>query len=175
MQAPERIDNGGKRANSGRGACGQQAEIRRNGNRSRGAQENGRGRGLDQRRIVALLSLRPVLFRGRSRRRDARGPVARKPLKLPFLGVELPLKAFFFLAPILFLINHAYMLVNLVILAAKIGAFQEELVKQFPDACGGAAATREGLRRQLPSNILVLFLAGPADLRNGVLGMLLKA
>jgi uncharacterized protein YjbI with pentapeptide repeats len=96
------------------------------------------------------------------------------PVKLPFLGVELPLKAFFFLAPILFLINHAYMLVNLVILAAKTGAFQEELVKQFPGACGGAAATREGLRRQLPSNILVQFLAGPADVRKGVLGMLLK-
>src|SRR5262249_8544390 len=49
--------------------------------------------------------------------------------------------------------------VSLVILAAKIGAFQEEPVKQFP-ACGGAATTREGLRRQLPSNILVQFLAG---------------
>jgi uncharacterized protein YjbI with pentapeptide repeats len=96
------------------------------------------------------------------------------PVKLPFLGVELPLKAFFFLAPILFLINHAYMLVNLVILAAKIGVFQEELIKQFPDVRGDAPAIRERLRRQLPSNILVQFLAGPADVRKGGLGMILQ-
>ena len=31
-----------------------------------------------------------------------------KPVKLPFLNVELPLLAFFFLAPILFLFVHAY-------------------------------------------------------------------
>lgn len=34
------------------------------------------------------------------------------PVKLPFLNIELPLKAFFFLAPILFLITHAYTLAH---------------------------------------------------------------
>jgi Na+-transporting NADH:ubiquinone oxidoreductase subunit NqrE len=40
------------------------------------------------------------------------------PVKLPFLGIDLPLKAFFFLAPILFLITHAYTLVHFVLLAS---------------------------------------------------------
>src|SRR5271165_6177412 len=33
-------------------------------------------------------------------------------VKLPFLGVDLPLLAFFFLAPILFIVVHAYTLVH---------------------------------------------------------------
>jgi hypothetical protein len=87
----------------------------------------------------------------------------KNPVKLPFLGVELPLVAFFFLAPILFIISHAYTLLHFIMLAAKVGRFEEELKQQLPDA----PDTREGLRRQLPSNIFVQFLAGPSDIRNG--------
>ena len=39
-----------------------------------------------------------------------------KPVKLPFLNIELPLLAFFFLAPMLSLVVHAYTLVHLVML-----------------------------------------------------------
>jgi hypothetical protein len=53
-------------------------------------------------------------------------------VKLPFLGVELPLVAFFFLAPILFIVSHGYTLVHFVMLAAKVGKFEEELRKQAP-------------------------------------------
>jgi hypothetical protein len=38
------------------------------------------------------------------------------PVKLPFLNVELPLVAFFILAPILFIVSHAYTLVHFVML-----------------------------------------------------------
>src|SRR5262249_18011114 len=93
------------------------------------------------------------------------------PVKLPFLNVELPLVAFFFLAPILFIVSHAYTLMHFVMLAAKVGAFDKELRAQL----GNAPETREGLRRQLPSNIFVQFLAGPGDIRNGGFGWLLKA
>jgi hypothetical protein len=41
------------------------------------------------------------------------------PVKLPFLNIELPLLAFFFLAPLLFVITHAYTLVNLALLPAR--------------------------------------------------------
>jgi hypothetical protein len=34
------------------------------------------------------------------------------PVKLPFLNVELPLVAFFVLAPILFIVSHAYTLMH---------------------------------------------------------------
>ena len=42
------------------------------------------------------------------------------PVKLPFLNVELPLIAFFFVAPILFLFVHAYTLVHLVFLTEAL-------------------------------------------------------
>src|SRR6516162_2815651 len=42
------------------------------------------------------------------------------PVKLPFLGIELPLVAFFFLVPLLFLIMHAYTLVHFVMLGRKL-------------------------------------------------------
>src|ERR1700736_570603 len=93
------------------------------------------------------------------------------PVKLPFLNVELPLVAFFFLAPILFIISHAYTLVHFVMLGAKVGVFDTELRAQL----GDAPETGEGLRRQLPSNIFVQFLAGPSDIRKGGLGLILKA
>jgi uncharacterized protein YjbI with pentapeptide repeats len=93
------------------------------------------------------------------------------PVKLPFLSVDLPLVAFFFLAPILFIVSHAYTLMHFVMLAAKVGVFDAELRAQL----GDAPETRKGLRRQLPSNIFVQFLAGPRDIRDGGLGWLLKA
>jgi uncharacterized protein YjbI with pentapeptide repeats len=93
------------------------------------------------------------------------------PVKLPFLNVELPLVAFFVLAPILFVVSHAYTLVHFVMLGAKVGVYDAELRAQL----GEAPETREGLRRQLPSNIFVQFLAGPRDIRDGGLGLILKA
>lgn len=92
------------------------------------------------------------------------------PVKLPFLGVELPLIAFFVLGPLLFLIVHAYMLLHFALLAGKIGAFHGELEAQIRHD-----DTRARLRRQLPSNIFVQFLAGPSDIRSGVMGFMLRA
>jgi uncharacterized protein YjbI with pentapeptide repeats len=93
------------------------------------------------------------------------------PVKLPFFNLELPLKAFFFLAPFLFLIMHAYTLAHFVLLADKVRRFHDELDAQIANA----EDIREGLRRQLPSNIFVQFLAGPKDIRVGGPGWLLKA
>lgn len=93
------------------------------------------------------------------------------PVKLPFLNIELPLVAFFVVAPILFIVSHANTLVHFVMLGAKVGVFDTELLAQL----GDAPKTSEGLRRQLPSNIFVQFLAGPRDIRKGGLGLILKA
>ena len=91
------------------------------------------------------------------------------PVKLPFLNVELPLIAFFTLGPALFLIVHAYTLLHFAMLAGKVGAFHAELEAQIrPED------TRARLRRQLPSNIFVQFLAGPRDIRSGLLGIMLR-
>ena len=91
-----------------------------------------------------------------------------KSVKLPFLGIELPLLAFFFLAPILFIIVHAYTLVHLVMLIDKAKWFDAALRDQIGGGTGLSKdelekrkAIRNGLRRQLPSNIFIQFLAGP--------------
>src|SRR3954464_6596115 len=90
------------------------------------------------------------------------------PVKLPFLGVDLPLKGFFWLGPALLLIVHAYVLLHFVMLAGKVGAFDQALRQQIPDI-----DLRTRLRRQLPSNIFVQLLAGPRDDRNGIIGLML--
>ena len=91
------------------------------------------------------------------------------PIKLPFLSVELPLIGFFVLGPLLFLIVHAYVLLHFVLLADKVGVFHAELAAQVGDE-----DLRTRLRRQLPSNIFVQFLAGPHEVRTGFMGMLLR-
>ena len=93
------------------------------------------------------------------------------PVKLPFLNIELPLLAFFFLAPILFLIVHAYTLVHLVMLTEKAKRFHQALyARSVTDGLHGRVRSprdRDNLRQQLPSNIFVQFLAGPSDVREG--------
>jgi len=105
------------------------------------------------------------------------------PVKLPFLGIELPLLAFFFLAPLLFLTVHAYTLVHFVMLGKKSVQFHNALYAHFPRAQTGVITAaedqrnqeiREGIRRQLPSNIFVQFLAGPSDVRDTGFGRLLR-
>jgi len=91
------------------------------------------------------------------------------PVKLPFLNVDLPLVGFFVLGPLLFVIVHAYVLLHFALLAGKVGAFDAELRVQIAED-----DVRTRLRRQLPSNIFVQFLAGPRDVRTGVIGVLLQ-
>jgi uncharacterized protein YjbI with pentapeptide repeats len=90
------------------------------------------------------------------------------PVKLPFLNVDLPLKGFFWLGPALFLVVHAYLLLHFVLFAGKVRLFDIQLRAQIEDP-----EVRTGLRRQLPSNIFVQYLAGPREVRDGILGFLL--
>jgi Pentapeptide repeats (8 copies) len=85
------------------------------------------------------------------------------PVKLPFLNIELPLLAFFFLAPLLLLLAHAYTLVHLVLLARRVAQF---------NAIEGLS---EASRRRLPSNIFVQFLGAPDEDRYDAFGLLLGA
>ena len=61
------------------------------------------------------------------------------------------------------------MLLHFVLLAGKVGDFDAELKAQIGDE-----DVRTRLRRQLPSNIFVQFLAGSREVRSGVLGALLR-
>jgi uncharacterized protein YjbI with pentapeptide repeats len=93
-------------------------------------------------------------------------------VKLPFLNIELPLLAFFFLAPILFIIVHAYTLVHLVFLTEKAKRYHQAL---YDSTRNVDSAARQNLQWQLPSNIFIQFLAGPSSLRRGSFGWLLRA
>ena len=93
------------------------------------------------------------------------------PVKLPFLNIELPLLAFFFLSPILFIVVHAYTLVHLVMLAEKAKRYHHALHDPERNI---TEATRANLQWQLPSNIFIQFLAGPFGLRVGLFGWLLR-
>jgi hypothetical protein len=66
------------------------------------------------------------------------------PVKLPFLNVELPLVAFFFLAPIIFIVSHAYTLVHFVMLGAKVGVYDDDLRPQLVDAVVNRSGGRYG-------------------------------
>jgi hypothetical protein len=94
------------------------------------------------------------------------------PVKLPFLTIDLPLLAFFFVAPILFLIVHAYTLVHLVMLTEKAKRFHQALHDPNRNVSDSA---RESRQSQLPSNIFIQFLAGSADVRDSAFGWLLQA
>lgn len=91
------------------------------------------------------------------------------PVKLPFFNVDLPLTGFFSLGPGLLLIVHAYVLLHLVLLAEKVGSFNAELEAQISEDDAKAR-----WRRQLPSNLFVQFLAGPKEVRTGVIGFMLR-
>jgi uncharacterized protein YjbI with pentapeptide repeats len=92
------------------------------------------------------------------------------PIKLPFLGVDLPVVAFFVFGPLLFIIIHLYVLLHLSFLGQKTRLFQNELNQQIADP-----ADRNRLRMQLPSNIFLQLLAGPREIRAGLTGVLLQA
>src|SRR3954467_10562804 len=48
-----------------------------------------------------------------------------EPVKLPVLNIDLPLWGFFFLAPILFVIFHAYVLIQVILLARTAAAYDD--------------------------------------------------
>src|SRR5215831_2234814 len=121
--------------------------------------------------MVSGSAISSCCFISRSPRvRSHRDLLLESPVKLPFLNVELPLNAFFILGPLVFLVVHAYVLLHFLLLAGKVGAFHAELEKQVRER-----EKRAQLRRQLPSNIFVQFLAGPREVREGVVGFLLKS
>jgi uncharacterized protein YjbI with pentapeptide repeats len=98
-------------------------------------------------------------------------------VKLPFLNIELPLIGFFSVAPVLFIVVHSYTLVHFVLLGRKASSFDERLYSLFPNTTDGNVrnkVVREGLRAQLPSNVFVQLLAGPAAVRESGFGMLLR-
>jgi cytochrome b subunit of formate dehydrogenase len=56
-----------------------------------------------------------------------------EPLNLPVLNIKLPLLGFYVLAPVIFVVFHFYMLLNLVLLARTAKAFEDVLERAIPE------------------------------------------
>jgi len=93
-----------------------------------------------------------------------------EPLKLPVLDIYLPLWGFFFLAPILFVILHVYVLLQLLLLARTAAAYNAAVERANLPPEENAA-----LRQRLVNTLFAQILAGSPREREGWLGRMLKA
>lgn len=85
-------------------------------------------------------------------------------LNLPALNIKLPLLGFYILAPLIFVIIHFYVLLNLVLLARTAKSFDDELVRVFPE--DGDA--REAFRMRIENTLFVQLLVGGWPERHGL-------
>jgi hypothetical protein len=93
-----------------------------------------------------------------------------EPVKLPVLNIELPLVGFFFLAPILFVIFHAYVLLQVLLLGRTAAAYNEAVEHTIK-----VAADNVRVRQRLANTLFAQIFAGSPRERDGWLGWLLKA
>ncbi len=92
------------------------------------------------------------------------------PLNLPVLNIALPLLGFYILAPIIFVVFHFYMLLNLVLLARTAKSFEDSLARSFPE--DGEA--RENFRMRIENTLFVQLLVGGRLEREGINAKLLS-
>jgi hypothetical protein len=91
------------------------------------------------------------------------------PLKLPILNIDLPLVGYFFLAPILFVVLHTYVLIQVMLLGRTAAAYNEALDRVVRPPTGNAA-----MRQRLANTLFAQIFAGAPREREGQLGWLLK-
>src|ERR1700730_3399186 len=91
------------------------------------------------------------------------------PIKLPLLNVDLSLVGFFVVAPIIFIIFHFYVFLQLLALVMKAKSY-DTLLKQAVTI----GSDRQYLRQRLDSFLVLQFLAGPAEQRTGFSGFSLR-
>src|SRR5262249_2620728 len=89
-----------------------------------------------------------------------------KPIKLPVLAVDLPLVAFFAVAPFFFFLFHFYLFLQLVILVRKITTYNKVLRERVRNV-----RNQELLRRRLDTFLIVQLLSGDHE---GVTSRLLR-
>jgi uncharacterized protein YjbI with pentapeptide repeats len=93
-----------------------------------------------------------------------------EPLKLPALNIDLPLFWFFVLAPILFVLFHLYVLLQVLLLGRTAAAYNEIINSTFCSAAENAL-----MRLRLANTLFAQIFAGSPRERGGWLGWLLRA
>jgi hypothetical protein len=92
------------------------------------------------------------------------------PLNLPVLNIALPLLAFYILTPVIFVVFHFYMLLNLVLLARTAKSFEDSLARAFPEK----GEARENFRMRIENTLFVQLLVGGRLEREGLNAKLLS-
>src|SRR5258708_6292709 len=77
------------------------------------------------------------------------------PIKLPVLNVDLPLVGFSFVAPVLFVLFHAYVLIQVLLLSRTAAAYNEALRRTIL-----VASDRALVRQRLANTLFAQMLAG---------------
>jgi len=91
-------------------------------------------------------------------------------VKLPVLNIELPLWGFFFLAPILFVILHAYVLLQVLLLGRTTAAYNAAVAR-----LSLSPEENISLRQRLANTLFAQIFAGSPRERDGFIGWLLRA
>jgi uncharacterized protein YjbI with pentapeptide repeats len=93
-----------------------------------------------------------------------------EPVKLPVLNIDLPLWGFFFLAPILFVIFHVYVLLQVLLLAHTAAAYNKAVA-----SAGFSDEESASLRQRLANTLFAqIFACAPRE-RGGWVGLMLRA
>src|SRR5262249_8534454 len=93
-----------------------------------------------------------------------------EPLKLPPLNIDLPLYWFFVLAPVLFVLLHIYVLLQVLLLGRTAAAYNKAVNRAVTSSPGN-----ESVRQRLANTLFAQIFAGSPREREGALGWLLKA
>jgi uncharacterized protein YjbI with pentapeptide repeats len=91
------------------------------------------------------------------------------PIKLPVLDVNLPVWGFFLLAPVLFVVFHCYLLIQVLLLRRTAEAYNEAVEHSILISSDGAR-----IRQRLANTLFAQIFAGSPDEREGPLGALLR-
>src|SRR4051794_13355744 len=86
---------------------------------------------------------------------DDRQLLLAEPVKLPALGIDLPLWGFFMLAPMLFQVFHAYVLIQIILLARTAAAYNDALDRVVPFPPSNAI-----MRQRLANTLFAQIFAG---------------
>jgi len=93
-----------------------------------------------------------------------------EPLNLPALNIDMPLFWFFVLAPILFVLLHLYVLLQVLLLGRTAEAFNKTL-----NTTVGPPVENALMRQRLVNTLFAQIFAGSPREREGLLGGVLKA
>jgi uncharacterized protein YjbI with pentapeptide repeats len=91
------------------------------------------------------------------------------PIKLPALSVDLPLIGFFFLAPMLFVVFHIYVLLQVLLLGRTAATYNGVLDRTVKESSRNAV-----MRQRLANTLFSQIFAGSPREREGWLGSLLR-